>query len=63
MANEKVTYDDKSKMVTVTFAYDPAKQYAASKTGKTNVVSTSRGFISIPGTLAKVSWNATAPTE
>lgn len=56
-----VNYDPKSKTVTVTFDYDASKGYPASSTGKTLVASTSSGFVSVPGTTLKLSWNATVP--
>lgn len=45
-------------LVTITFAFDPKGKYEASSTGKSLTVCSSRGFVSIDGTAARVSLNA-----
>lgn len=54
-----VSYDQKSKTVTVTFQYDEAATYPASSTGKRELVESSHGFMAIPGTTAQFSANVT----
>ena len=57
-------YDAKSKTITVTFAYDPNKQYPASKSGKTNLAASTGGFtLKVPETVVSISLNATVPVN
>lgn len=55
----QISYDAKSKTVTVTFLYDEGANYPASSTGKRELVASSHGFMAIPGTTAQFSANVT----
>lgn len=59
----KIAFDAKTKTVTMSFAYDPAKEYPVSKSGKSRMVASTNGFALVPGTLAKVSLNVIDPLE
>jgi len=58
-------YDAKTKLVTISFAYDPAAKYPASKSGKTSLVGTTGGNVVVAGTngLLKVGVNAFIPKQ
>ena len=57
----KITYDKGT--VTVSFPLDMKANYPASKTGKTKIAATTSGFMSVPGTTAKISLNCTLPGD
>jgi hypothetical protein len=61
MANIK--FDAKTKTVTVSFQYDPAKEYPVSKSGKSRMVDTTNGFAAIPGTVGRLSLNVINPAD
>jgi hypothetical protein len=58
-------YDAKTKTVTISFSYDPAAKYPASKSGKTSLVGTTGGNVVVSGTngLLKVGVNAFIPKQ
>lgn len=58
-----IKHDAKAKTIIVTMAYDPAKTYPASKTGKNAMVASTSGFIAVPGTDVRLSLNAIAPLK
>lgn len=58
-----VKYDQKTKLVTVTFSYDPNGTYPNSASGKTRLVGTTGGNVVVSGTdgALKVGVNAYIP--
>lgn len=61
MSATKINYDEKSQTVTLTFKYDPKGDYSPSKTGKTLMVATTNGNVTVMGTELKVGLNAFVP--
>ena len=60
----KTSFDAKTKTVTVTFTFDPAKSYPVNEnTGNSRSVDNSGGFVVVDGTegRCKVSVNAIVP--
>lgn len=58
-----IKYDQKTKIVTMSFSYDPNGKYPASKSGKTRLVGTTGGNVVVSGTDGnlKVGVNAYIP--